>query len=286
MKTNTILTSATAVLLLNLLLFACALSQEDSIETLLIMAEQGDAAAQYDLAKAYEEGGEVEQDIAIAAEWYRKSAEQDYVDAQFVLLGMFPWETTVSGNFTEEEARQRQRLIEESPISQREAVQWGVRAARLGHTGAQARVGLLRLSIPHHVRSRLEPAEITWEDAKKFLHAAGEQGELTALYALYWLYGVDTSDVLASRKWSRLYVEQSGRISAMWGLAQHYSASDEDNPPDYVESYIWYSLGGSSKEAEEVKQHLTPDEIAYADEEIIRRREEIARRTEAQEINP
>ena len=45
-------------------------------------ADQGFAAAQYNLAFMYEDGRGVQQDEREAARWYRRAAGQSYVDAQ------------------------------------------------------------------------------------------------------------------------------------------------------------------------------------------------------------
>jgi len=46
------------------------------------LAEQGDAAAQYNLGQMYRFGKGVIQDYAEAVKWYRKAAEQGYALAQ------------------------------------------------------------------------------------------------------------------------------------------------------------------------------------------------------------
>ena len=53
------------------------------------LAEQGVAAAQYNLALMYDNGYGVLQDYAEAVEWYRKAAEQGYAWAQNNLGGMY-----------------------------------------------------------------------------------------------------------------------------------------------------------------------------------------------------
>jgi len=52
---------------------------------ILAAAEKGDPQAQYQLGQAYE----VNFDFAIAATWYRKSAEQGYGKAQYRLAGLY-----------------------------------------------------------------------------------------------------------------------------------------------------------------------------------------------------
>ena len=53
------------------------------------LAEQGLAAAQFDLGVLYENGDGVRQDYVEAVNWYRLSAEQGYAMAQNNLAGMY-----------------------------------------------------------------------------------------------------------------------------------------------------------------------------------------------------
>ncbi|MCH7916223.1 MAG: sel1 repeat family protein [Deltaproteobacteria bacterium] len=53
------------------------------------LAEQGDAAAQYNLGLMYDEGQGVPQDYAEAVRWYRKAAEQGDDNAQYSLGAMY-----------------------------------------------------------------------------------------------------------------------------------------------------------------------------------------------------
>ena len=52
---------------------------------LLPLAEQGDAAAQYNLGLMYYTGQGVPQDYKEAVKWYRLSAEQGYAEGQYNL---------------------------------------------------------------------------------------------------------------------------------------------------------------------------------------------------------
>ena len=52
-------------------------------------AEQGNAAAQFNLGVMYENGQGVRQDYAQAVQWYRKASEQGDAQAQFNLGGMY-----------------------------------------------------------------------------------------------------------------------------------------------------------------------------------------------------
>ena len=53
------------------------------------LAEQGNAAAQYNLGLMYFMGQGIPQDYKEAVKWFRKAAEQDYVRAQFNLGSMY-----------------------------------------------------------------------------------------------------------------------------------------------------------------------------------------------------
>lgn len=53
------------------------------------MAEQGDAAAQFNLGLLYYDGLGVPQDYAQAADWFLRSAEQDYGKAQLNLGALY-----------------------------------------------------------------------------------------------------------------------------------------------------------------------------------------------------
>ena len=48
-------------------------------------AKKGNAAAQFNLGICYEQGRGVEKDTKKAFEWYKKSAEQGFADAQYNL---------------------------------------------------------------------------------------------------------------------------------------------------------------------------------------------------------
>ena len=46
------------------------------------LAELGDAEAQYNIGVMYDEGAGVDQDLVLAAGWYRRAGEQGFMDAQ------------------------------------------------------------------------------------------------------------------------------------------------------------------------------------------------------------
>jgi TPR repeat protein len=57
----------------------------DDLKKLLALAATGQARAQYLIGVRYQEGNGVVQDFAMAANWYRKAAEQKYPNALYNL---------------------------------------------------------------------------------------------------------------------------------------------------------------------------------------------------------
>jgi len=87
-------------------------------------AEQGDAAAQYNLGQMYRTGQGVPQDHAEALKWYRRAAEQGDADAQHNLGFMY-------------------RNGQGVPQDHAEAVKWYRRAAEQGNALAQNNLGVM-----------------------------------------------------------------------------------------------------------------------------------------------
>ncbi len=89
-----------------------------------LLAEQGDADAQYNLAHMYRKGEGVAQNYAEAVKWYRKAAEQGDSSAQNNLGVMYGNGEGVAQNYAE-------------------AVKWYRKAAEQGHSSAQFNLGLM-----------------------------------------------------------------------------------------------------------------------------------------------
>ncbi len=97
-------------------------------DSLLPLAVEGDADAQYRLATLYYEGVNVEQDFNQAFLWYRRAAIQGMVDAQYKLGNMYLMGEGIAQN-------------------DREARDWYEKAAAQGHTGAQHNLESLRVAL-------------------------------------------------------------------------------------------------------------------------------------------
>ncbi|MDR9437686.1 MAG: tetratricopeptide repeat protein [Thiohalophilus sp.] len=87
----------------------------------MILAERGDADAQYYVANAYEEGRGTEEDMGKAFEWYRKAAAQQHGAAQYKLGVMYE-----NGMGVETDLKQ--------------AMEWYKQAAENGNTLARERM--------------------------------------------------------------------------------------------------------------------------------------------------
>jgi TPR repeat protein len=88
-----------------------------------VLAEQGDAKAQYNLGVMYRRGQGVVQDYKEAVKWYRKSAEQGDADAQSNLGAMYSKGKGVVQN-------------------DKEAVKWYRKSAEQGNATAQSNLGV------------------------------------------------------------------------------------------------------------------------------------------------
>ena len=91
---------------------------------LMAKANAGDAAAQMQVAQAYEKGDQVKRSYPQAAAWYRKAADQGNVQAEILLASCY------------RDGRGIDRDMEQ-------AAAWYRKAAEQGDVGAQATLGLL-----------------------------------------------------------------------------------------------------------------------------------------------
>jgi len=97
---------------------------EDVLMNVMVLAEQGDAESQYNLALMYERGDIVTQDYKEAVKWYRLAAEQEYVFAQFNLGLMYKYGKGVTRDY-------------------KEAVRLYLLAAEQGNARAQQNLGVM-----------------------------------------------------------------------------------------------------------------------------------------------
>ena len=98
-------------------------AQQPTAEEFIASAEQGDAKAQFQLAKCFEAGAGVAADPKQAMEWYTKSAKQGFAEAQYALGMIYAYGMNV-------------------PQDYEKAMVWYYRAAEQNHVEAQYMVAM------------------------------------------------------------------------------------------------------------------------------------------------
>jgi TPR repeat protein len=116
-------------------------------------ANQGHAAAQFDLGVLHHGGKGVSQDFQEAGRWFRKAAEQGHADAQYNLGVLHHGGKGVSQDFEE-------------------AVRWFQKALDQGHVNAQYNLGVL-----HHGG---EGVSQDFQEAVRWFQKAADQGHAEA----------------------------------------------------------------------------------------------------------
>jgi uncharacterized protein len=143
------------------------------------LADQGEAAAQYNLGLMYANGKGVGEDDAEAAKWYRRAADQGHAAAQNNLGVMYANGKGVRQDYAE-------------------AAKWYRRAADQGHAAAQYNLGVMY--------DKGQGVRQDYAEAVKWYRLAADQGHADAQYNLGIRYfkgeGVAENYVQAYRWWS------------------------------------------------------------------------------------
>ena len=208
------------------------------IDSLAAEAEAGDADSQYRYGLVLERGvGGVPTDYAAAADWYRRAAEQEHVEAMLSLSTM---------------------LLGSDPEA---AVGLVVRAAELGSPEAQWRSGQLlagRIFVPMSGISQDRDAAIQW-----FTRAA-EQGHHRSEEALADLYteSEDPSGYGPSAELYRRSAEEGGSAWAALRMGMMY-ATGAGIGEDDAAALEWFSLLGTDG------YELNPDLFSNEDLEVL-----------------
>jgi uncharacterized protein len=232
-------------------------------------ADQGNAVAEYQLAKLYETGIGVQKDEAQALQWFRKAAEHGEARSRYELLKMYYdgklmpevddqagawWRKLAEQVVAEVDAFSRIRSAAErgdgeaqlnlgllyltgvGTIRNRdEAASWLKRAAEQGRSGAHCLYGVLEAS-DHDWRTVSENSE-----AVEACRLAGTEGDPRAQRLLAVLYrtgrGVpkDADEAVA---WTRKAADQ-GLPEAQYELGYVYSRGD-GVPKDDTQALVWY----------------------------------------------
>lgn len=179
-------------------------------------AEQGHRAAQFDLGRAYVVGRGVERDRTEGAKWFRLAAEQGHPGAQTSLGFAHEWGLGVA-------------------LDQREAVKWYRRSAEQGSSSAQASLGKA-----YAEGKGLEKDEA---EAVRWFRLSAEQHDSAGQYNLGEMYeagrGV-AKDEKEAAKWYGRAAEQNFP-PAQTQLAEMY-AQGRGVAKNPICAYLWYGL--------------------------------------------
>lgn len=228
----------------------CGLDVKEVVKGWQKAAEQGDAAAQYNLGACYAKGLGVEQSYEEAVKWYRKAAEQGDAVAQYNLGVCYAKGQGVKQNY-EEAVKGWQKAAEQGYAaaqfnmgisymhgygveqSYEEGVKWYWKAAEQGHIAAQFNLGSCYVN-GHGV-------EQSYEEGVKWYWKAAEQGNADAQSTLGFCYdkgyGVEQSYEEAV-KWYRRAGEQ-GHAEGQYNLGVCYF-NGYGVKQSYEEGIKWY----------------------------------------------
>lgn len=183
-------------------------------DLLLGKAESGDPEAQCDLALCYFNGVLVKRDIAIAFNWFLKSAFQGNPTAQYHVGLYYQNGQVVTKNF-------------ETGFS------WMLKAAEQGQKDAQANIGICYLQ---GIGTNRDPVE-----GVKWLEKAAGNGSPSAMFNLSFCYrkGVGTdADNVRALKWL-IKSAESGLREAKEELARAYEEGDYGVEVDSEQAKKW-----------------------------------------------
>lgn len=170
---------------------------QEEIDVLIKDANDGDAEAQFQLARKYILGQDIAQSDSKAAQWCRRAAEQGHSRAQYNLGVMCDKGIGVKQSYSE-------------------AVKWYRYAAEQGHARAQFNLGVM-----YEEGLGLEPNN---SQALKLYRKAAEQGNTDAQFNLGHMYdigqGVKQSDSKAIEWYSK--AAEQGDVDAQFNLGNMY----------------------------------------------------------------
>ena len=158
------------------------------IDDLILSAESGDAASQYQLGLLYDEGDGIEEDHEKALNWYSKSAEQGYAKAQANLSEIYLLDEGVDQNYEK-------------------GLYWAQKAAEQGDALGQVNLGIIYsdgLGVPQD-----------YDIAVAWYRKAADQGDALGQNMLgrsyYYGEGVPEDDEQALY-WARQAAEQDDAL--------------------------------------------------------------------------
>jgi TPR repeat protein len=186
--------------------------------SLLPMANNGDARAQYLVAQMSDNGlGPVALDPADAARWYTRAAEKNYADAQFALANAYSIGRGVA-------------------VDPQQAVTWLTRAADNGHVTAM-------MSLAGMYETGIGQPRDTAKAAEWTQHAA-QAGSVNALY-LYAARLMLGEGVPQDEKTAAMWMQraaQRGHPAAALMLGRTVGDGLKASPEDNTEAFMWLTL--------------------------------------------
>ena len=207
------------------------------IAKIRILADQGDADAQYEIGEHYSPN-----DDELAVEWYRKAAEQGHVNAQYVLS----WQMLNERDYTKAEKEESEK--------------WERMAAEGGHPEAQYSIGCSFFSGPFldniYRRQALADednaeANVDNIEAVKWFIKSAKQGDICAQNALgnAYYYGTGVpQDYSLAFEWFR----KSNSLFCL-GEMYYYGYGVEKDEAEAVRCYRNdYSVSESERRLEEI----------------------------------
>ena len=228
------------------------------IDDLILSAESGDAASQYQLGRLYDEGDGIDENNEKAVEWYRKSAEQGYAKAQGYLSEMYFIGEGVQVDDEKAAYWARKAANQGDALGQTnvgymydegrgatednlKAIEWYLLAAEQGFAEAQ---GLL--STVYLYEEGLE----NYEKARDWASLAAEQGDALGQSSLGVIYedgyGVPADNSTAIEWYRKAAAQDDARAQAMIGRMYYWGQGvDEDNE----RAFHWASLAADQGDA-------------------------------------
>ena len=256
---------------------------EENLAQLKMVAESGDANAQYDLAWMYDTGGDnkiLAKDTRKAAEWYEKAAVQGHVKAQ-AGLGMLyvngdgvpkdyvkavDWLQKASAQGNADAQLNLGWLYRDGkgiPKDPAKALEWWQNAAERGFAHAQFTLGAIYNrgeGVPRDVAKALE----LWEKAVMQGYPDA-QLNLGSMY--YFGEGVPKDAVKATGLWQKAAAHAN--TDAQYNLALAYYLGDGVRKDELL-SYVWSNLAveyGGNVNAKKLRDSitLTPEQREMAE---------------------
>lgn len=225
-----------------------------------VSAEQGSAAAQYDLGVINLQGQGVPKDYAAAAQWFSKAAKQGHVEAQYNLGIMYMLGQGVSQDYgraaewfrkaaeqgnTDAQSRLGSAYASGQgvPLDYPQAAQWYQKAAAQGDVAAQT--GLASLY------ANGQGVQQDYGRAVQWYRAAAGQGNTAGQYDLGVMYllgrGV-ARDYASAAQWFRKAAE-GGDVNAQRNLGLAY-VKGRGLPRDYAQGALWFRKAAEQGDAD------------------------------------